>query len=79
MKLKNYVEKINKSGRTVQGATRQEMVEMLDIIADDIMSGNTTIQHANVLVTIRHSMMTMPERMIDDIKNQSELISKSKE
>lgn len=75
MTLKNIIDKINNSGRTIQDATRKEVVEILDIVANDIMSGNTTILHANAIIAIRHSMMTMPERMIDGIKNESELSS----
>ena len=57
-----FMESVYDSGRTAQGLTRQEQMQALDIIADAIMSGSTTVAHANTLLGIRFSMLNTAER-----------------
>lgn len=71
--LNNFLTKIHDSGRIAQDMTKKEMIDCLEIIADDMMTGKSTLLHANTLLSIRHGMMPGSERTADYAKNEKEL------
>jgi len=73
MKLKKIIDKINDSGRITNEMSREEMIDCLDAIANDITSNNTTLLHANTLIAIRHGLMNKAERFVDYAKSEAEL------
>lgn len=76
MALDDFIKKLNDDGRTEREMTRQEIIQCLDIIADDIMQGKQKIYHAHILLGIRHGLMTIPEQISDYAKNVGEATRK---
>jgi len=68
MKLKEFINKIHDSGRIANEMTKKEVIDCLDIISNDMLSGDTTIMHANTLIAIRYSLQNNTERNIEYLK-----------
>lgn len=75
--LKDFIDKIHASDRITQDMTKKEAIECLDIIAQDMMSGKSTLLHANTILAIRHGMMSASEQKADYSKNENELLAMS--
>lgn len=62
MNHNEILEQVTREGRTLQTMTHKQQADMLAAIADDIMSGTTTVSEANTLLAIRYSFMSATER-----------------
>ena len=71
--LKQVLDNASDNGRGVQTLTKMEKIEALDIIAQDIMTKNTTALHGWVLLGIRTSMMNAADMILDNAKTEAEL------
>lgn len=72
-KLLDYTNRINDQGRSVRELTREEIIDVLDIIADNMIHGKTTMLEANTLLGIRFGLQNSSERRTDYRKNDAEL------
>ena len=66
--LKEWQEGIWNTKRAIQDAPRKEIIEGLDIIAQDIMTGKNTVAHGNALLSIRYSLMSNTKKETEFIK-----------
>jgi hypothetical protein len=60
--IQQWSESIMDAGRLPQSATRQEIVEGLDIVAQAIMNGSRTVAHADALLSMRFALMDGADR-----------------
>lgn len=63
--MQQVLDQIHAEERLTQDATRQEQIELLGLIANDVMTGKTTVLHGSVLLDLRHSLMSEAERERD--------------
>lgn len=73
--LKQITDKINDSGRATQDANRNEIIDILDVIADNIINKKATMADAYTLIAIRNGLMTGGKKVIEEIKILSEMAS----
>lgn len=61
-----FIERIHDSGRSLQDLDREEIIEALQIVADDIMGGSVAMSEAQTLLAVRHSLMTKSEQVLEE-------------
>lgn len=71
--LQQWNEAIWATNRITNDATRKEIIEALDIIANDMLNGLTTLAHANTLLALRHALQNPAERDADHSDNMTSL------
>lgn len=62
---KQFMDALWQSGRIEQQATREEIIEVLGIIADDMMRGEATVNEANTLIAVRYALQNNSERSVE--------------
>lgn len=60
--IKEWSDRILDAERLPQSATRAEIVDGLDIVAQAMMEGKATMAHADALLSMRYSLMSAGER-----------------
>ena len=64
--MKNLKQFLDSLGEKIaQDMTKKEVIECLDIIATDMMAGESTLLHANTILSIRHCIMSRAEKKSD--------------
>lgn len=63
--FQQWNEAIWATNRMTNEVTRKETIEALDIIANDMLNGHTTLAHANTLLALRHALQNPAERDAD--------------
>lgn len=71
--LKEFIEKINSSNRVTQEMTKKEIIDCLEIIAQDALEGKVKAYHGKILIDIRYALMSDSERNTDYNKVEKEL------
>lgn len=71
--LKDFIDRIHTSGRIPQEMTKKEIIECLDIIAQDALTGKVTANHGRILLDARYILMSKNERDADYDKAEKEL------
>ena len=77
--LKDFIDRIHASGRIPQEMTKKEIIECLNIIAQDALEGKVKAYHGKILIDIRYALMTKTERDTDYSKAEKELSSMASE
>ena len=71
--LNQIIDKAHDAGRTVQDLTKKELLDALEVIAQNIMEHKTTILDANTLIAIRFAFQNAADRFLDYAQNQAAL------
>ena len=71
--LKQILDKAIEGGRGTQDLAKKELLDVLEVIAQDILERKTTVLHAHALLGIRSSWMNEAERILDTAKAEAEL------
>jgi len=62
MNVKEFTNQIHESGRILNEINKEEALELIDIIANDIFNGTITAVHGNALFAIRYSLMGLGQK-----------------
>lgn len=73
MTLKAWIEKLHATDRIAQEATRPEVAEALDIIAEDMMAGRASMLHCATLQSLAHAMRSPSEQDADLLSLEAHL------
>ena len=71
--LIQIIDTVRKDGRTTQELNKKELLDVLDVIAQNIIDRKTTILDANTLLAIRFSLQNAADRFLDYAQNQAAL------
>lgn len=71
--LQDVLSKANEGGRLSQELNKNEIIDALEIIGQNILDKKTSMLDANTLFAIRHQFMSPGQRIFDYNKNASEL------
>lgn len=77
--LTEFVDRLNKAGRIPQEMTKKEIIDCLEIIAQDAIEGKVKAYHGKILIDIRYALMSKTERDTDYSKAEKELSSMASE
>ena len=71
--LNQIIDAVHEDNRTAQELNKKELLDVLDVIAQNIIDHKTTILDANTLLAIRFSFQNAADRFLDYAQNQAAL------